>query len=124
VRRFPLTKWVAMTLREGQSASHSRWGAFLYQAADGKSWFAPTTAGIYAPFDITAIVDPLGAGDAFMGALVFALQTPELAEPARALHFATAASCLAHSISGDFNFCSRQEVEGLMAGSNGSRVGR
>jgi 2-dehydro-3-deoxygluconokinase len=124
VRRFPQTKWVAMTLREGCSASHSRWGAFLYEAADDATFLAPTDNSAYAPFDISAIVDPLGTGDAFAAALIFALQTPELAEPSRALHFATAASCLAHSIKGDFNFCARSEVEALMAGSNGSRLGR
>jgi 2-dehydro-3-deoxygluconokinase len=56
--------------------------------------------------------------------LIFALTTPELSEPQTALRFATAASCLAHSVEGDFNFVSRQEVEALMGGSASGRVVR
>jgi 2-dehydro-3-deoxygluconokinase len=66
----------------------------------------------------------LGAGDSFAGGLIFALTTPELSEPQTALRFATAASCLAHSVEGDFNFVSRQEVEALMGGSASGRVVR
>jgi 2-dehydro-3-deoxygluconokinase len=66
----------------------------------------------------------LGAGDAFAGALIHALLTPELKDPQTAIRFAVAASCLAHSIKGDFNLCTRAEVEALMAGSNGGGFSR
>jgi 2-dehydro-3-deoxygluconokinase len=124
VRRFPNVRWVAMTLREGCSATHNRWGAMLFRSSDGARFLAPLQDGAYAPFEITNIIDRLGAGDAFAGALIFALQTPELSEPQTALRFAVSASCLAHSIPGDFNFCTRGEVEALMLGSNGSGVSR
>lgn len=121
---YPQVRWVAISLREGCSATHNRWGAMLFRAADATTFVAPMQAGIYAPFDITQIVDRLGTGDAFAGALIFALQTPELAAPETALRFAVAASCLAHSIKGDFNFSTRAEVEALMDGSSGGGVSR
>ena len=124
VRRFPNVRWVATTLREGCTAIHNRWGATLYRAADKAVFLAPTQDGKYSPFDIPQIVDRLGAGDAFAGALIFAWQTPELADPATALQFAVSSSCLAHSIKGDFNLCTRAEVEALMAGNNGGSVSR
>ena len=124
VQRFPQARWVAITLREGCSATHNRWGAMLFRAADRATFVAPTHAGAYAPYDITPIVDRLGAGDAFAGALIFALQTKELAEPETALRFAVASSCLAHSIKGDFNFSTRAEVEALMNGHGGGGVSR
>ncbi len=124
VRCFRQVKWVAVTLREGCSATHNRWGAMLYRAEDAAVFLAPLSAGDYAPYEIPNIVDRLGSGDAFAGGLLFALQTPELAEPGTALRFAVAASCLAHSIKGDFNFCTRAEVEALMAGSNGGGLSR
>lgn len=123
-RQFPQTKWIAITLRDGCSATFSRWGALLYDVRADAAYLAPLNNGNYAPFEIVNIIDRLGTGDAFAGALIFALQTPELAEPQRALQFATAASCLAHSIMGDFNFCTRAEVEALMAGHNGSVLAR
>ena len=84
---------------------------------------APLDAtGAYAPYPIKQIVDRVGGGDSFGGALIFALNTPELAAPDVAIRFATAASCLCHSINGDFNYVSRQEVETLMGGSTSGRV--
>jgi 2-dehydro-3-deoxygluconokinase len=124
VRRFPQLRWVAVTLREGCSATHNRWGALLLRASDGATFVAPTSKGVYEPFEITSIVDRLGAGDAFAGALIHALLTPELKDPQTAIRFAVAASCLAHSIKGDFNLCTRAEVEALMAGSNGGGFSR
>jgi 2-dehydro-3-deoxygluconokinase len=64
----------------------------------------------------------VGAGDSFAAALIFALTTPELSSPETAVAFAAAASCLAHSILGDFNYTTRSEVEGLMKGSGSGRV--
>ncbi len=75
-------------------------------------------------YEIKNIVDRVGGGDSFGAGLVFALNTPELAEPAKAIAFAVAASCLAHSIVGDVNYSTRAEVESLMGGSGSGRVVR
>jgi 2-dehydro-3-deoxygluconokinase len=123
-QQFPNVSRVAITLRESISASHNNWGAMLYVAQGDQAHFAPTAEGRYAPYPIRNIVDRVGAGDAFGAALIFALNTPELAPPDTAVRFAAAASCLAHSIQGDFNFSSRSEVETLMRGGGSGRVVR
>jgi 2-dehydro-3-deoxygluconokinase len=122
VRQFPNVSRVAITLRESISASHNNWGAMLYCAAGDEAFFAPIEAGQYRPYPIRNIVDRVGAGDSFGAALIFALNTPELEAPQTTVRFAAAASCLAHSISGDFNFSSRAEIEALMRGSGSGRV--
>ena len=124
VRQFPQVSLVAITLRESFSASHNNWGAMLYVAKDNQAHFAPHVDGQYKPYEMRNIVDRVGAGDAFAGGLIFACTTPELSEPPMALRFATAASCLAHSIEGDFNYVSRQEVGALMGGAASGRVVR
>ncbi|MFO0919426.1 MAG: sugar kinase [Planctomycetaceae bacterium] len=125
IRQFPQVQQVAITLRESLSASHNNWGAMLYDASSGQAHFAPVdAAGHYAPYAIRNIVDRVGAGDAFAGGLIFALTTPELSSPESALRYAVAASCLKHSISGDFNRSSRAEIEALMRGSGSGRVQR
>jgi 2-dehydro-3-deoxygluconokinase len=124
VTRFPQLRWVAITLRQNQSASLNRWGGMLFRASDEAVHVAPHRNGQYAPYTIDTIVDRVGAGDAFAGALIFALQTPELSEPARAVSFATAAGCLAHSIQGDFFYCSRAEVEALANGGGEGHLSR
>ncbi len=125
VTKFPNLKLVAITLRESISASHNNWGAMLFDAATNQACFAPTDAkGKYSPYEIHSIVDRVGAGDAFAGGLVFALQTPELSEPKTALAYAVAASCLKHSIRGDFNDSTRSEIEALMRGGGSGRVSR
>lgn len=122
---FPNVKKVAITLRQSISASHNNWGGLLYDAATGKHWLAPTGAdGQYDPYAIRNIVDRVGAGDAFAAGIIFALNTPELAEPEAALRFAVAASCLKHSIPGDFNYSTRAEVEALARGIQSGRVSR
>lgn len=123
-QRFPRLQQVALTLRENHSASHHHWGALLLNVADGNVFRAPLRQHAYAPYEIDEIVDRVGTGDAFAGALIFALQTPELAAPERALAFATAAGCLAHSVPGDFFFCTRAEVEALMNGGGSGHVAR
>lgn len=123
-RRFPNVSKVAITLRESISASHNNWGALLYDVATNSSHFAPLIEGVYRPYEIRDIVDRVGGGDSFAAGLVFALNTPELSAPADAIRFAVAASCLAHSIEGDFNFSSRAEVEMLMEGNASGRVVR
>lgn len=125
VAKFPNLKRVAITLRESISASHNNWGAMLFDAEANKAHFAPIDAeGRYTPYEIHHIVDRVGAGDAFAGGLVFALQTPELSDPATALAYAVAASCLKHSIRGDFNDSTRAEIEALMRGGGSGRVSR
>jgi 2-dehydro-3-deoxygluconokinase len=125
VAQFPNVGHVAITLRESLSATHNNWGAMLYDAAVDTPHFAPLDAdGRYQPYPIKSIVDRVGGGDAFAGGLIFAMTTPELAEPATALRYAVAASCLKHSIKGDFNFSTRAEVEALMGGAASGRVVR
>jgi len=123
--KFPNLHHIAITLRESVSASHNNWGAMLYDVAANQALFAPVdSAGTYTPYEIHNIVDRVGAGDAFAGALVFAMNTPELSESATALRYAVAASCLKHSILGDFNDVTRSEVEALMKGGGHGRVSR
>lgn len=122
--QFPQVSFVAITLRESFSASHNDWGAMLYAARDNRAYFAPQADGQYRPYEIRNIIDRVGGGDAFAGGLIFALTTPELSEPQTALKYAVAASCLKHSIKGDFNFSTRAEVEALMGGSTSGRVVR
>lgn len=124
VSQFPHVKKVAITLRESISASHNNWGAMLYDTAEDHACYAPVRDGEYRAYPITHIVDRVGGGDAFAAGLIFALTTPELKEPQTAVAFAVASSCLAHSISGDYNFSSRAEVEALMRGSGSGRVVR
>lgn len=124
IKQFPNVKKVAITLRESISASHNNWGAMLYDAASEQACFAPCDGGDYQPYEIRNIVDRVGGGDSFSAGLVFALNTEELAAPETAIRFAVAASCLAHSIKGDFNYSSRSEVESLMNGSASGRVVR
>lgn len=124
VAQFPHVKRVAITLRESISASHNNWGAMLYDTAEDKASYAPVRGEEYRPYQITNIVDRVGGGDAFAAGLIYALITPDLSEPQTAVAFAVASSCLAHSISGDYNFSSRAEVEALMRGSGSGRVVR
>ena len=125
VAAYPRVRRVAMSLREGVSASHNNWGGLLYDADSDQLFQAPLKPeGHYAPYKITAMVDRLGGGDAFTAGLLFGLNTPELSQPAQALAFATAAGCLAHSIEGDYNRSTRAEVEALMAGDASGRVNR
>lgn len=125
VAQFPNIRQVGITLRESLSATHNNWGAMLYDAASDQPFFAPRDAeGHYRPYRIKNIVDRVGAGDAFAGGLIFALTTPGLSDLQTALDFAVAASCLKHSIKGDFNYSTRQEVEALMGGAASGRVVR
>ena len=124
LERFPKVSKVAVTLRESVSADHNNWGAMLFDREAG-AFFAPLdAAGNYAPYEIRDIVDRFGGGDSFGAALIYALYSDEYAEPQTAIRFAAAASCLKHSIPGDYNYSSRQEVAALMNGSGSGRVAR
>jgi 2-dehydro-3-deoxygluconokinase len=109
--RFGFKK-VAITLRESHSASRNGWSAMLY--VDGKSVFS-------RKFDIT-IVDRVGGGDSFAGGLIFSLLRGDSAE--KAINFAVAASCLKHTIPGDYNRATLEEVESLLGGDGSGRVQR
>lgn len=123
VQRFANIGIVAMTLRESISASHNNWGAMLYQAADDQAIFAPARDGHYQPYEIRSIVDRVGAGDAFAAGLIFGLLgRAEIGSNQQALEFASAASCLAHSIEGDMNYSTCTEVVSLARGSASGRV--
>ena len=102
-----------------------RLGAMLYDAQSDRPFFAPLDAeGNYRPYQIKNIVDRVGGGDSFAGGLIFASTTPELSDPKTTVKYAVAASCLKHSIKGDFNFSTRAEVERLMGGAASGRVVR
>ena len=122
--RFPKLRHVAITLRESVSATHNNWGAMLYTCATQQANFAPLKNGDYSPYPITSIVDRVGGGDSFAAGLIFALLSNEHGNGASAISYAVAASCLCHSISGDYNYSSREEVEALMRGSASGRVQR
>lgn len=112
--RFPRAKKVIITLRGSINANHNTWSGVLY---DGKELFTAPT------YNITHIVDRVGGGDSFMGGLIYGLISyPE--DSRKALHFAVAASCLKHTIYGDFNQVTVEEVENLMKGDGSGRVSR
>lgn len=125
VERFPNISRVAVTLRESVSADHNNWGGLLYDTKLGRAVLAPLdSAGNYRPYEIRDIVDRVGGGDSFAAGLIYSLTTPELSESGKALHFAVAASCLKHSILGDFNYVTKDEVLALVGGQATGRVKR
>lgn len=111
VRRFGFEK-VAITLRESLSASDNNWSGMLY---DGQSFHTSRKYKVH-------IVDRVGGGDSFAGGLIYALLTDKT--PQDAVEFAVAASCLKHSILGDFNLASVSEVQALAGGDASGRVQR
>ncbi len=123
--RFPKARYVATTLRESHSATWNGWGAMLYDTAAKTAHFAPLAPdGTYRPYEIRAIVDRIGGGDSFSAGLIYALNTPAWSDPAKAVSFAAAASCLKHSIPGDYNIVSLAEVESIARGNASGRVSR
>ena len=111
---FPRCKKVITTLRGSVNANHNSWSGVLW---DGQTLFeAPT-------YQITNIVDRVGGGDSFMGGLIYGLLTYN-GNDQKALYFAVAASCLKHTIYGDYNQVTVEEVEKLMAGDGSGRVAR
>jgi 2-dehydro-3-deoxygluconokinase len=110
---FPNLKYQAITLRESFSANRNAWSACLHNR---RAFMLATR------YEVTDIVDRVGAGDAFASGLIYGLRT-EMSD-SEALEFATAASCLKHSIPGDMNFCSVEEVKQLVAGGGSGRIQR
>ena len=114
MEKFPKAKKVITTLRGSISASHNTWAGVLY---DGSKMFETRQ------YQITDIVDRVGGGDSFMGGLIYGLlKYPK--NDQNALDFAVAASCLKHTIKGDANLVTVQEVEKLMGGDASGRVAR
>jgi 2-dehydro-3-deoxygluconokinase len=114
MEKFPRAKKVIVTLRGSVNANHNTWSGVLF---DGQKLYqAPT-------YNITHIVDRVGGGDSFMGGLIFGLIQYK-GDDQRALNFAVAASCLKHTISGDYNLATVSEVETLMGGDGSGRVSR
>jgi 2-dehydro-3-deoxygluconokinase len=113
-KRFPNLKMIATTLRGSISASHNTWSGVLWE--EDNYYVAPT-------YDIAHIVDRVGGGDSFVGGLIYGLRTYG-GDKQKALNFAVAASCLKHSIWGDFNDVTVSEVEKLAAGNASGRVSR
>lgn len=106
-------KYVISTLRESFSASHNGWKAMIY---NGKEFY------VSKRYDITPIIDRVGGGDAFSGGIIHGLLT--MKTQAEALEFAVAASALKHTINGDFNLVSEEEVKALAGGDASGRVQR
>lgn len=114
MKRFPRAKKVIITLRGSINANHNTWGGVLW---NGETLYQSPR------YDITHIVDRVGGGDSFMGGLIYGLLT-YTGDDQKALNFAVAASCLKHTIFGDFNQVSVAEVETLMKGDASGRVSR
>ena len=110
---YPNMKMIAITLRESHSADWNGWAACLN---DGKNFY------VSKKYEIRDIVDRVGGGDSFAGGLIYGLNT--YSDKQQALEFAVAASCLKHSIIGDFNRVGVSDVEKLMGGDGTGRVQR
>ena len=111
--RYPRCKKVITTLRGSVNANHNSWAGVLW---DGEKLLESST------YQITHIVDRVGGGDSVMGGLIYGLLT--YPDDQQALNFAVAASCLKHTIYGDYNLVSVDEVEKLMSGDASGRVAR
>ncbi|MBO7499000.1 MAG: sugar kinase [Bacteroidaceae bacterium] len=106
-------KYVISTLRESFSATHNGWKAMIF---NGSEFYESRR------YDIDPIIDRVGGGDSFSGGIIHGLLTkPTQGE---ALEFAVAASALKHTIPGDFNMVTAEEVEALAGGSANGRVQR
>lgn len=111
--QFPNVKKAAITLRESKSADINFWGACLN---NGEEFI------LSRKYEMYDIVDRVGGGDSFAGGLIYGLN--ELGDDREALEFAVAASCLKHTIDGDFNRVSIDEVKKLAEGDGSGRVQR
>ncbi|MEG2003478.1 MAG: sugar kinase [Clostridia bacterium] len=105
-------KYIAITLRESISASENNWSAMLFDGTD--SYFS-------SKYNMN-IVDRVGGGDSFGAGLIYSLANKK--SPQAAIDFAAAASCLKHSVEGDFNVASVSEVENLVKNGGSGRVQR
>ena len=113
LKKYPDLKAIAITLRESESADTNGWSGCLN---DRENFY------VSRKYEIRDIVDRVGGGDAFAAGLIYGLNKYESKQ--QALEFAVAASCLKHSIMGDYNRVSVKEVEKLMSGDESGRVQR
>ena len=113
LEKFPNVKKVAITLRESKSADINFWAAALNNGSE----FI-----VSRKYEMYDIVDRVGGGDSFAGGLIYGLN--ELSDDREALEFAVAASCLKHTIDGDFNRVTIDEVMKLAKGDGSGRVQR
>ena len=113
MERCPSLRMIASTLRKTRGADDNIWSACLN---DGENFYCSRS------YDIPHIVDRIGTGDSFAGALLYGLEC--CAGKQQALEFAAAASCLKHSIPGDFNRVCVSDVEALMYGDSTGRIRR
>ncbi len=110
---YPNLKYQAITLRTSYSADRNGWAACLY---DGNKFL------VSKQYDISDVVDRVGTGDAFAAGLIYGMHSGMPDQ--EALEFATAASCLKHSIPGDINLCTVDEVRQLLADGGSGRIRR
>lgn len=111
--QYPRLQKIAITLRESKSASHNGWAACLHNRKEFL---------VSRRYEITHIVDRVGGGDCFAGGLIYGLHA--MNNDQDALEFAVAASCLKHSIPGDFNRFTKDEVLDLIKSGGSGRVQR
>ncbi|MGH9360688.1 MAG: PfkB family carbohydrate kinase [Thermoanaerobaculia bacterium] len=118
-RRFAGLRRIGFTLRKSLGASHNLWSGGLYSPREDEFIVA-------REHSILPVVDRVGGGDAFSAGLIYGLlrHGEEAEGRRRALEFATAASCLKHSIPGDFNLATVAEVEALARGEASGRIAR
>lgn len=107
-------QYVAITLRESKSASDNNWSGMLYEGKSEKAYFSKKYE--------MHIVDRVGGGDSFGAGLIYSLRKGYDAQ--KVIEFAVAASCLKHSIEGDYNMVTVSEVESLAGGNASGRVQR
>ncbi len=113
LEKYPNTKLIAITLRESKSADTNGWSTCI----NNREKFY-----VSRHYDINDIIDRVGGGDSFAGGLIYGLNNYDTME--EALEFATAASCLKHSVIGDFNRVTVDDVKKLMGGDGSGRVQR
>lgn len=123
VALYPSLKYIATSLRESESADINHWGGMLFDVEKGELYQAPLQNGEYSPYELQ-ITDRFGAGDSFSAGLLHALFSDDLSSSQDAVQFAVAASALKHTIHGDYNRVSREEVIRLMRGNQTGRVQR
>ncbi|MBA6154046.1 sugar kinase [Gelidibacter maritimus] len=112
--QYPDLKYMATTLRYSRSASHQQIGGIFY---DKEKLYTATVR------EITPVVDRVGSGDAFMGGIIYGLVLDTF-DPQYTINFAVAACCLKHTISGDYNLATKEEVEALVKGGPSGIVSR
>lgn len=114
MKLFPNLQYVALTARNAHHASHQGYQGFLY---DGATMFASRE------HDIHQVEDRIGTGDAFMAGLIYGLMQDEV-DKQYAVDFAAASAALKHTVYGDYNLVSKEEIEALMKGATGGQIVR